>query len=363
MIPSTQSANGSVVTNAKYSESAQTDQLPDGVAADQASVPTKQLGPQGGMAPSNEQLPVTSPTKTLPPPGDPRHILAQQLAPAGTAHASQYLVVSGEQQVTMELFFGKGNVSFVPEGDNFRVVLGDGAIQHLKNYAGNPEYKAFLTAVALGDGSGTPISLEAANQEYLDLAAEQKRTHGSPYRVQLEDGRQLVRVPNRFEGYALLGKDGQLEIPASGLKGALDAFGKTALLYLAVLPIFLPELAVGDAAIGAVVNRAAAGEAGAARIATSIPRAAELRLSGTVQNQIKDVVTRGPFKGELANPYTNSRLLLQEIMDAKPPIPDPQGVANALRWDVTGTFRGVTGTWELVVDVATKTVLHFKFVK
>jgi hypothetical protein len=63
MIPSTQSANGSVVTNAKYSESAQTDQLPDGVAADQASVPTKQLGPQGGLAPSNEnEGPVERPT-------------------------------------------------------------------------------------------------------------------------------------------------------------------------------------------------------------------------------------------------------------------------------------------------------------
>jgi hypothetical protein len=94
---------------------------------------------------------------------------------------------------------------------------------------------------------------------------------------------------------------------------------------------------------------------------TRIPKATELELSGTVQDQLTDVVKRGQFKGELANPYTNSRLTIQEIMDARPPIPDPQGVLGALRWDVQGRFRGATGNWELVVDPATKKVLHFKF--
>lgn len=33
-----------------------------------------------------------------------------------------------------------------------------------------------------------------------------------------------------------------------------------------------------------------------------------------------------------------------------------------IRWDVSGTFRGATGAWELVVDISTNTVVHFNFV-
>jgi hypothetical protein len=93
-----------------------------------------------------------------------------------------------------------------------------------------------------------------------------------------------------------------------------------------------------------------------------VPRATDLRLSGTVEGHLTDVVSRGPFRGQLARPFTNNRLLMQEIMDARPPIPDPHGVPGALRWDVPGTFRGSNGTWELVVDTNTNTVLHFNFV-
>ena len=37
-------------------------------------------------------------------------------------------------------------------------------------------------------------------------------------------------------------------------------------------------------------------------------------------------------------------------------------VEGALRWDVAGSFRGAKGTWELVVDMKTKTILHWNFV-
>lgn len=40
---------------------------------------------------------------------------------------------------------------------------------------------------------------------------------------------------------------------------------------------------------------------------------------------------------------------------------DPGGVATALRWDVPGAFNGAQGTWELVVDMARDTILHFGF--
>lgn len=33
----------------------------------------------------------------------------------------------------------------------------------------------------------------------------------------------------------------------------------------------------------------------------------------------------------------------------------------ALRWDIPGTLNGTKGTWELVIDVDTETVLHFLF--
>lgn len=66
--------------------------------------------------------------------------------------------------------------------------------------------------------------------------------------------------------------------------------------------------------------------------------------------------------GKLAErPFLNSPLTLREIMAAGKPIPDPGGVAGALRWDVPGTFRGSAGTWELVIDPRSNTVLHWLF--
>lgn len=35
---------------------------------------------------------------------------------------------------------------------------------------------------------------------------------------------------------------------------------------------------------------------------------------------------------------------------------------NGLRWDAEGTFRGSSGTWELVIDLDTGTIVHFNFV-
>jgi hypothetical protein len=66
--------------------------------------------------------------------------------------------------------------------------------------------------------------------------------------------------------------------------------------------------------------------------------------------------------GKLAErPYLSSPNTLREIMAAGKPIADPGGAAGALRWDVAGAFRGSAGTWELVVDPKTKTILHWLF--
>jgi RHS repeat-associated protein len=60
--------------------------------------------------------------------------------------------------------------------------------------------------------------------------------------------------------------------------------------------------------------------------------------------------------------YTGSSLLIREIMQAGKPIADPGGRATALRWDVAGAIGKRAGTWELVIDVKTKEILHFTFV-
>lgn len=90
-------------------------------------------------------------------------------------------------------------------------------------------------------------------------------------------------------------------------------------------------------------------------------------LSGqwqTVQNHMNDVIKKGSNAGQLSRPYIDSdgtTLLLKEIMESADPVPDAI-LQSGLRWDVSGTFRGSTGTWELVVDTSTNTVVHFNFV-
>lgn len=73
-------------------------------------------------------------------------------------------------------------------------------------------------------------------------------------------------------------------------------------------------------------------------------------------------MTKGKFKGELARPYLNSQQTIREITQSAKGIADPGGLKGALRWDVSGTFRGSKGTWELVMNPETRTIYHFNFV-
>jgi hypothetical protein len=75
----------------------------------------------------------------------------------------------------------------------------------------------------------------------------------------------------------------------------------------------------------------------------------ELSLTETVAN---NAATR---------PYVNSRLLVQEIIDSGPGAADPGGIPGGLRWDVEGAFNGSKGVYELVVNPATKQIVHFLF--
>lgn len=60
-------------------------------------------------------------------------------------------------------------------------------------------------------------------------------------------------------------------------------------------------------------------------------------------------------------PYINSPTTIRNIIESADPIPDPGGVPGALRWDVSGTFQGSSGVFELVIDPTTNRILHFLF--
>ena len=65
-------------------------------------------------------------------------------------------------------------------------------------------------------------------------------------------------------------------------------------------------------------------------------------------------------------PYMNSTQIIQNIMKAAKPVKDAS-LKNGYKWSVQGTWwqRGwanvKTGTWELVVDANTKTIVHMLF--
>lgn len=48
-------------------------------------------------------------------------------------------------------------------------------------------------------------------------------------------------------------------------------------------------------------------------------------------------------------------------MQAKTPIPDPQGT-SALKWIVEGVKDGSKGAWELIVDPNTQTIWHLLWI-
>jgi RHS repeat-associated protein len=102
----------------------------------------------------------------------------------------------------------------------------------------------------------------------------------------------------------------------------------------------------------------------------------KLKFTDTAQNHLNEVykndkiikIGEDGFKtkfyaGESTRPYVENgtTLLVDEIMKAKSPIPDPGGIPNGLRWDVPGSFAGKEGVWELVINKDTNTIVHFLF--
>ena len=75
-----------------------------------------------------------------------------------------------------------------------------------------------------------------------------------------------------------------------------------------------------------------------------------LKVTQTVANHIK------------SRSYINSRLLVSEIIKSVKPVADKY-LVNGLRWVSPGTLNGTKGVWELVIDMNTRTIVHFLFRK
>ena len=153
----------------------------------------------------------------------------------------------------------------------------------------------------------------------------------------------LGRLSNAVSGY--FGND------RFGTVG--KAFGKGALAGVAFFGV--------GKAVEALKGSLSGGSKGGTHV---LPNAEDLKMSQTVQNHMNDVIKKGPNAGQLSRPYIDSdgtTLLLNEIMQSADPVSDTI-MQSGLRWDVSGTFRGSTGIWELVVDTSTNTVVHYNFV-
>ena len=61
-----------------------------------------------------------------------------------------------------------------------------------------------------------------------------------------------------------------------------------------------------------------------------------------------------------SRPYMKSSLVIREIIKAGKPVAD-SSLKYGLKWVVRGSFGGVYGTYELVINIATKTIVHFLF--
>ncbi len=81
-----------------------------------------------------------------------------------------------------------------------------------------------------------------------------------------------------------------------------------------------------------------------------VRNAHNLKRTKTVMSHIK------------SRPYINSTLTIKNIMRAALPMAD-DSLKYGLKWVVRGSYNGKSGVWELVIDVSTKTIVHFLFKK
>jgi hypothetical protein len=114
------------------------------------------------------------------------------------------------------------------------------------------------------------------------------------------------------------------------------------------------EVEAEQAAASSAEGLAASGEEGASSVSDLSQET--LGRSNTVESHLDDVTG----KGTPSRPYVDSDLTARTIMETQGS-PD-EFVNTATRWDAAGSMNGTAGTWQLVYDHATNTILHFVFV-
>ena len=157
----------------------------------------------------------------------------------------------------------------------------------------------------------------------------------------------------------LLGKDSPLsEDSKSSLFNSLNSRSMDAIarpIGEAVVGLGAGELggAILGKAIGWIVGKVAGKAVSQAGIS-------EYVYTKTAAKHFSDIVKKGIYKGEMARPYMNSPLTIQEIMQAGKGIPDAT-FKGGVNWKVPGVFRGTQGIWELGINPKTKVIYHFNF--
>lgn len=157
----------------------------------------------------------------------------------------------------------------------------------------------------------------------------------------------------------LLGKDSPLsEDSKSSLFNSLNSRSMDAIarpIGEAVVGLGAGELggAILGKAIGWIVGKVAGKAVSQAGIS-------EYVYTKTAAKHFSDIVKKGIYKGEMARPYMNSPLTIQEIMQAGKGIPDATFKGGVNR-KVPGVFRGTQGIWELGINPKTKVIYHFNF--
>ncbi|MET7713454.1 RHS repeat-associated core domain-containing protein [Streptomyces sp. NPDC005407] len=149
--------------------------------------------------------------------------------------------------------------------------------------------------------------------------------------------------------------ENEIQVAAGGSLGAgatLAAFGSKLRGLYGRLGSESAQAAPGDtAALARLLDAPGA-------LASKI-NADDLKMTRTVANHFNDITK----DSRVARPYMRSTQVVREVMEGSAPKLDPQGAAAAVRWDTPGAMNGRSGTWELVVDANTNTIVHFNFVR
>jgi hypothetical protein len=148
------------------------------------------------------------------------------------------------------------------------------------------------------------------------------------------------------------------ELGLSGWKKALFIAGVTAAG--AALGAFLgPYMAKLGGKIAAMTKNAASSFKATVKAAGTAIRHSR-QVTSLINNASKLKRTATVMKNVASRPYINSTQTIQNIMRAGKPIAD-SSLKNGLKWVVDGAFNGTPGKYELVIDVATNTIVHFLF--